>query len=178
MTAMTRDQIIEALKQLKANGMELSHVAEVLGVPSDGHAYAEALGDRLNDDTEIDDTIFLSPGDDGVWISAWLHVSHEAAHPDFSDWKDATHCHWLDKTKLSSAQLLDVFHLIDQIEDPERLDDVVHSAAERHADKSDISIDTLSADASNANNEGVAGQLAFLASLNWTAKQVMEAIGG
>lgn len=41
--------------------------------------------ERSDNDVEIDDDAVFSRGDDGVWVSAWVHVAHAELSPDADD---------------------------------------------------------------------------------------------
>lgn len=92
---------------------------------------------------------------------------------DFHNWRQE-HAHWLEGSTLNIEQLLAVFALAPHITDAELLDDLVHDATDRHAEKASLDVEACSVAASAANNDGVLGQLAYLAGLNWSAIEILR----
>lgn len=97
----------------------------------------------------------------------------ERDSPDFHNWQQE-YARWLEGSTLNTEQLLAVFALAPDITDAESLDDLVHDATDRHAEKVGLDVEACSVTASAANNDGVLGQLAYLAGLNWSAIEILR----
>ena len=72
-----------AVREVIAGTKDVSFLdALIEGMDRDRETYAAAVEKAAHffctdDDTEIDDDPIVAPGEDGVWVSAWVWVANE-----------------------------------------------------------------------------------------------------
>lgn len=68
----------ELLNVLLTHGLTQGEVLEVMGARAENDAVRDlAKGIYANDDIEVDHKLMFSFGEDGCWVSAWVHVTNE-----------------------------------------------------------------------------------------------------